>query len=120
MNHYKASRQALDGRWRFICIKSNGLFQEVGYCVTDKGHETKEAAIECFRQWQIDNTLVLTPHDKEQANPLHRCELCREFTANVAYVGYGIQKPFHLCDTHLNKESVDLVFKAANEFWTSY
>lgn len=120
MNHYKARQEPTTGKWEFTVFNYRTGTRTVGYCKDDGGHETPREAIECFHRFMLDNTIVLTPHDKADADTLHRCRICGKFTANVAHVGYGIRKSFYLCDDHLSEESVRILLEPVDEFWSTY
>lgn len=120
MNHYKARQRQDTKKWEFTVYNRRTGTHPIGYCIDDGGHETPQEAAECFRKFELDTTIVLTPHGKADADTLHRCRICREFTANVAHVGYGIKKSFYLCDDHLGEESIGVLLEPVDEFWSSY
>lgn len=71
------------------------------------GHATAAEACACHRQYELDNELELKPKPNEESDTLHRCQAfgCPVHTANLACLGQF--NFFHLCDDHLNRETVE-------------
>jgi hypothetical protein len=88
------------------------------------GHATADEAIACFRQFKLDTSLdFLKPPATAHPQSLHACEekskTCRNYTANLATIAGSSFGSWYLCDEHLNRESVERLFKVG-ESWGSY
>jgi hypothetical protein len=142
MNVYQA-RQRLDGRWDFTLTDGSGG-RGVGYCnavpvpgdfeklgipITSEdrdrwelhkdkyhttGHESKEAAEECYRQYVLDNR---TTYDHEDKNQQRKCAVCGEWTTKYAMV--GDYKIVCLCDDHRNRHNVEALVNKPSVIFSS-
>lgn len=86
------------------------------------GHDTKEEACECYRQYKLDNHLRFFSQ-KDTAHrhrTLYACQAtsgCSEYTASYASIGGSCQY-WILCDVHRNRENVEKLFNV-DESWHS-
>ena len=134
MRYYSPRQRISDQKWEYACGS-----HPTGYCapyktldpalhfpesVYDKmqetahkhhtdGHDTKEEACLCYRNYLLDHHLRFDKMSNQQL----RCEVCKEYTEGYAQIEY---KMIVLCDKHRNRESVEEIFKtAAEESWVS-
>jgi hypothetical protein len=139
MNHFKARQRDTDMRWDYTCM-NDGVVWPMGYCCEfrepnddlfewpewekrlmrankdkfhNNGHATAEEASKCYKSHQLDFRLRL---DGVTHKTQHPCEICQEWTQKTASVGAWHQ--WHLCDKHLNRESVEELFYVG-ESWSS-
>ena len=71
----------------------------------DDGHSTAEEARRCFREFELDNTLVFVNLDEDQAQEMHRCATCKQWTKGWAQFGV-MAVIFWLCEPHQTREVV--------------
>lgn len=126
MNYYAAKQRKDSLRWDFTCKNDRNVYP-VGYCAGGKiwtqvkkgehadkyhaeGHDTAEEAVECYRQFLLDNHLRF--YDGEGARTLRVCEHpdCDEFTSGKAVIQHKIM---FLCDEHRTRENVEALFEGA-------
>lgn len=125
MNYYEA-RQKEDGKlWHFTC-KNGKRVWPVGYCTDDPGHGTREAANECYRQYQMDNRLQLYNIDSAQRkcqavievnNLGETTRLCDIWTQKYSTVDHVV---YVLCDKHRTKEVVNKMHKPPHKIMASW
>jgi len=135
MNHYIAKKRQSDGKWDYTCNN-----RPTGYChewrdidpkeipisesqleayraSKDKyhscGHDTEEEARECYKRYQLDNSLRFSTMSNQQL----KCKVCGEWTQGFAEVDCSL---FTLCDEHRNRETVEQIYKAPDESWSSW
>lgn len=128
MNYYKASQRNKDKRWDYT---KNGM--PIGYCKEyceldsniesfcatkhkhhTEGHETKEEACECYKEYLLDHRLIL---DRKMSNQQLKCEICKEWTNGFAEIDCNI---FTLCPKHNNRKSVEEIMGEINESYSSW
>lgn len=148
MRHLCARQRESDKRWDFTSGGRKGAYP-VGYCagyreftaddlaVHDQGHAdrlnaeqepfrekyhtdghaTKEKACACYREYLLDMRLQL--RRRVDPDALRRCEAegCDEWTGHYAQVGSA--QMWHLCDEHLNRDTVDELMGPISEIWSS-
>lgn len=142
MNHYCARQRQSDKKWDYTCANSGQVYP-VGYCceyrpfrdedkdwmgVTEAyeslcvanahkhhvgGHDTPEAAAECYRQYLLDFRLRL---DGEQKDEQRKCEVCDAWTTRYAIIDMHV---FVLCDDHRTREHVEELMPEVGESWES-
>lgn len=84
----------------------------------DGGHATEDEAIECYRQYLLDNSLRLQGPPPNPST-LHKCKVCDTFTAGYAQVGeWGSIWP--LCDDHRNRETVETKLYTKGPSWSCH
>jgi hypothetical protein len=76
----------------------------------DGGHETREEADACYRDYELDQELRFYDLDDEQ----HKCALCGAWTQKVAELGQ-FHRYFHLCPEHANREGVEQARRAKSK-----
>jgi hypothetical protein len=120
MNYDEPRQRETDKRWDYTTHNKRTGTRSIGYCRgwdektgeklrpnKDKfhtdGHETREEALECYRQYQLDNELFF---GKELLDSQARCIECGEWTQLMVQVGYGVGRVFVLCEKHQNRETV--------------
>ena len=130
-------RQRLDGNWDFTCGN-----HPIGYCTTplnkedfeklgihpfqseiDRiqneqkyhtcGHKTKEEAVDCYFEYQLDNELQF----HENQNKKLKCRVCKKWTNKYATLGNA--QLMSLCDEHLNKDSIRQIAHKSEIIWES-
>lgn len=140
MNTYQVL-QRKDGKWDFT-VTNDSITQPVGYCAPyrevakvslvnqrwyedylaekDKyhghGHDTKEEAAECYRQYLLDRKLhLMMAYIDEQK----KCEVCRQWTGLYASCD---MLNWTLCQDHNNRAEVERLFKlsADSVIWSSW
>jgi hypothetical protein len=67
----------------------------------DDGHETREQAAACYREYEFDNEL----HFHELRDEQRKCAVCDAWTQG--YASLGEFHRFYLCDAHKNREGVE-------------
>lgn len=78
------------------------------------GHATPAEACECYKLYQLDNSLSFHPGDdidaalKRQAQ-IHYCEVCKAPTTSWAHI-VGELREFPLCKAHLNREAMEQIY----------
>lgn len=77
------------------------------------GHDTKEEACACYRQYLLDN---LIRYDGKDMSSQQKCEVCGEWTQRFAHGPYEIVV---LCDKHCNREDLEKVFHEVGIGWES-
>lgn len=132
MNHYAARQRESDKRWDYTCQNGTRI-HPVGYCAGklvdvmeipederepyhEHGHDTPEAARECYKRYMLDSRLRL---DGKMSDQKRMCEAegCEEWTQGVARVGPMIS--FVLCDDHRTRETVETLYSVGDS-WSSY
>lgn len=123
MNYYEPRQRQSDQRWDFTCQNDDHVWS-VGYCrayrsdydresFADKyhadGHETAEAAAECYRQFVLDQHLRLMGEGRPGEH--RQCEVCGEMTSLFAEIRNGSIWP--LCKAHNNRETVAGLYSEA-------
>jgi hypothetical protein len=78
------------------------------------GHATCDEAVECYRQYQLDQHLRLNKH--ENPAELRRCAVCGTWTGHHADIG---MTTFDLCDQHLGRNWVEELFKGSSNIISS-
>lgn len=80
-----------------------------------KGHETAEEACACYRNYLLDHHLRLDGkfHDAKE-----KCAECSDWTQTFARV-HG-SSPIVLCESHLNRETVEKHYGPISEIISSY
>lgn len=136
MNHYIAKQRVEDKRWDYTCNN-----HPIGYCRAYKeidpklipiseqqqeeyratqhkhhtdGHETEQEARECYKEYLLDHHLRLRAKMGDQQM---KCRVCGEWTQNFAEIDCQM---FVLCDKHNNRETVEGLFDAPWESWSSW
>ena len=100
MNYY-AARQHQDTKlWKYTFYNDNQCF-EAGNCTNHEGHETKEQAEECYKDYLLESNFNVIV----QENQMNKCAICGVFTQNIVSCGYGIPIQKHLCSIHCDKET---------------
>jgi hypothetical protein len=82
------------------------------------GHETPEEAVECYRQYLLDQELRFY-QDSPEADTQHRCAECQAWTSGWAEVGYGIGRLIHLCADHRVRWAAEKHYARSREAWSS-
>lgn len=77
------------------------------------GHDTKEEACQCYKEYMLDHRLRL---DGKDNSCQRKCEKCGEWTQGFAEV--GCYQLWFLCDEHRNREVVSELYKVG-ESWES-
>jgi len=100
-------------------IEENKKYEASAHKYHSHGHETKEEAAECFRQYLLDHYLNLNGWDNESLR--HKCAICdaeTEFSAEITMTNNS----WCLCKKHLNRESVESLFNIGKDFiiYSSY
>lgn len=72
------------------------------------GHAVAEEAVECYRQYELDQDLRLGIRDETAQG---KCAVCEEWTQLRAMVGMW-QCP--LCEAHNNREEVEKLYEGAS------
>jgi len=104
MQYYEAL-QRKDGKWDYT-VTWDKHTRPTGYCATKcKGHDTKEAAEECYRIYEIDNaSFHKIDLDEDRRDQHQKCEICGKWTMSHARV--GAMDDHALCPEHLNREAL--------------
>jgi hypothetical protein len=103
----KSDTGADSGRWYAMIIEGRGA-RRVGYCAIEcAGHESSEAALEHYLQYQLDREAALWLD--RRAQPAN-CEICGERTTLRARLGRDT-KPFVLCQKHQSSGSLKELFR---------
>lgn len=81
----------------------------------DNGHPNKLEAANCYRDFLLDNRLVL---HQEHADAQYQCAVCGGWTQLFAEIE---NQTWVLCETHNNRLNVEKLFilSAESEFWKS-
>ena len=80
------------------------------------GHATADEAAQCYKQYLLDNRLML---NRKMSNMQKKCEICGEWTSLMAQLdGYHI---FILCEKHQTIEDAASLYHVSgtSEFWSS-
>ena len=119
MNYYEPRQRESDQRWDFTCQNDDHVWP-VGYCKKtienpdvryhSDGHETPEAAAECYRQFVLDQHLRLMGEGRPGER--RQCEACGEMTNLFAEIKNGSIWP--LCNAHNNRETVEKLYGEAS------
>lgn len=120
MNYYQPLQRENDKRWDFT---RNGV--PVGYCRGDgggekyhcDGHVTREEAIECYRQYQLDNDVKARGGDNT-GNQLRRCRECQTHTDGYVEIGHAAL--ICLCKDHQTREVYEKYFEGAGLISSSW
>lgn len=110
MNYYQPREIRRDGegtgRWHYTC-QNDGRIWPVGYCREHEGHESPEAAIACYRSYQLDHRLKLDGTWKEH---YRHCQApgCETLTNHFASLDHG--SSWALCDEHRTRETVEQLY----------
>lgn len=82
-----------------------------------EGHATAEEAIQCHREYVLDHHLHFAdkPDEKKQV----RCAVCNAWTQHQAWLTGDHSEHWPLCLEHLNRESVEKLYKAHDVAWGS-
>ncbi|HNC58756.1 MAG TPA: hypothetical protein PLP33_25240 [Leptospiraceae bacterium] len=78
------------------------------------GHETKEQAQQCFREYVLDQEVRFNHKD---SGSMSKCRICGEFTQ--LYVTSDTVL-ITLCEKHHNQESLETVYPTPSEIWSSW
>lgn len=78
------------------------------------GHATFEEAVECYRQYQLDQHLRL--NKQENPSELRKCAVCDAWTGHEADIS---MTTFDLCEQHLNRDQVEKLFKGSSNIISS-
>jgi hypothetical protein len=78
------------------------------------GHDTEKEALECYKKYQLDNTLRLNIKNEHEQK---KCAICKEWTQLSACV--GVYSYFNLCEKHNTRESVEQLFDTSGKVWSS-
>lgn len=143
MNYLQPRQRQSDGQWDFTSM-NDGRVHPVGYCdkkpdpadferlgihvsqaelerwekYGDKyhtdGHVTEDGAIECYRQYELDNRLRL---DCKHSDEQRKCEVCGHWTDTAAMV--GAYRVYELCDIHRTRDEVEKLFKGSSQIISS-
>lgn len=97
------------GKFHYTCRDT-----PVGYCGPDCDHGSIEEACEHYKQYLLDNMLVVD--DKPNAHAQYKCKICDVFTSG--YVHVGNYRMFILCADHRTRENVSDLLKVG-ESWES-
>lgn len=89
-----------------------GLTLPAGYCPTHPPHETYDEAVECYRNWLLDQRLNLRA--RWAGNEQHPCLICGQLTPTYVQVG---SVSLSLCTTHATRENTDILLKGIGEPW---
>lgn len=122
MAYYSAKQRTSDGRWDYTCQNGAGTFP-LGYCsgpelahyspaefhtkFHDDGHATAEGAEACHRAYELDCETKFHEHPDEQK----KCQVCGAWTMKCAFVGNTFLHRFELCEAHLNRETLETLYK---------
>lgn len=128
--HYAPRRRKESGRWDYTCRQGQHVWP-VGYCsgrdpdagCADQtlskfhtgGHETKEEALACYKRYLLDHYLRLDGFLTDEGS---ECKICGVATRKMAHVRGEAIFFAHLCDEHLNRESVEQIF-TIGECWST-
>lgn len=97
------------GKYHYTRYDSDGV-HAIGYCAHQcEGHDTKQEAIDHYRQWLLDTQLHLD--GKTRSDEQRKCAICGGWTQNMAYIHDSPY--FHswpLCTHHCTKEFVGKLF----------
>ncbi len=152
MNYYAARQRDEDKKWDYTCM-NDGRTWPTGYCSkfleakhhTEGGyfhtqesidkhngfkdkygphnHGTKEEAMDCYKDYLLDNDLKFYPYKKsEEKNPAvrkeYRCQFgsCESYETGLANIDH---RTYHLCDRHQTREAISSLFEVG-EAWSSY
>lgn len=77
------------------------------------GHTTQQEARDCYKEFELDNSLRL---DRVTSSTMHKCQVCETWTQRLATIGPWIS--YHLCDNHCNRENVAKLY-SVGESWHS-
>lgn len=136
MNTLKPMQRKNDLKWDYTC---NGIptgycrpyrdmsdipmsenrraqFQAMAHKHHDHGHETAQEAADCYKDYLMDHRLQFS---RGSNNTQRKCKVCGEWTQKWAQIdAYEIM---HLCDKHLNRESVEKLYTLSgeDEMWSS-
>jgi len=88
----------------------SGSTLAIGYCVNHEPHDTKEEAMECWREYQLEEHYdqdKWAHHNKQR----DECAVCGEW-ARYRYqpAAYSWLFPIWACEDHKNKETMKLEF----------
>jgi len=78
------------------------------------GHNTAQEALDCYKKYQLDNTLRLNIKNEHEQK---KCKICGEWTQLSACV--DTYSYFNLCEEHNNKETVAKIFNISEQVWSS-
>ena len=131
MNYYEPKKRKEDDRWDYT--RNN---RPTGYCKEFKefeaefvedykiseeeidkhnqfaykyhthGHDSKEEACDCYKEYQIDHELRL---GCKMSGQQMQCKVCEEWTQMFAEIGC---KMYVLCEDHNNREEVEKFYRA--------
>jgi hypothetical protein len=77
------------------------------------GHDTKEEAENCYREYLLDQHLKL---NREHPDAQIKCAVCGKWTTLYAEIDMHM---WDLCEEHNNREEVEKLFEAPGEIWSS-
>lgn len=118
MNYDKA-RELLDHTWNYSRQHDEDIYP-IGYCskiLNDNNeshrHKTCEEAEECYKQYELDNNLIL---DGGKLGDKKKCQVegCTNHTNISSHI--GAFDWFILCDEHRNRKTVETIFSVRGEF----
>jgi hypothetical protein len=138
---YYAARQRVDGKWEFACgnypvgycagykeltekecfLSEKMLEEENAKIALNKdkyhrcGHDTKEEAQICYKNYLLDNRIRFEPEQKDPSQ-LFKCRVCGKFCSGYAISEYDL---FSLCEEHCNRESLSKIMNPPQELWIS-
>lgn len=110
MNCDKA-RELVNHTWHYTRMNDDSIYP-IGYCTDHDGHDTQQEAEECYKQYQLDNSLRLEGGSMYNTKVKCQFEDCTEYTDIVSYIDY---EHFILCPTHRTKEIVSTMFDCGGE-----
>lgn len=128
MNYYAPKQRVESGRWDYTRTSGDFTFAD-GYCMghsripestTSKkyhndGHATPEEACLCFKQYELDHFLVFKEHPCVTEKVGCRFPGCNELTHRYATITIT-DAHWGLCEKHLNRASVDLIYSVGERF----
>lgn len=80
------------------------------------GHETKEEACACYRQYLLDIRLRFV-EDDPAADTQHKCVECEAWTSGSAEIR---EDCWYLCKEHRTREIAEKLMPPVGESWSSY
>ena len=115
MNYYTALQRETDSKWDYT-RRNDGVIHAIGYCsggdrhekCHEGGHETKEEAQDCYKEYLLDNELRLEGHELANSKRLCECDGCVVWTSKMAPI--SPTRSFVLCDEHRTREVVSGLF----------
>ncbi len=95
------------GKWYSVILEPNGA-RRAGYCATGcSGHDSLQAALAHYLQFQLDRETDLWLDRRE---PARACEICNALTTLRARVGRNT-KLVVLCTQHQSTRNLEALFE---------